>query len=319
MSDLFNAALTAPSGRLTEILIHKIGTGVGGEFPLGVHDRLDRLVCAPGRSGLLARVRIAADLPFFFQHAPAWTTAKLIPLFDWSHPHAGDMWSARMYSAYIGSPELFGLFKRSFLQLFGRTDVSTEALGTFGEWIVSILIANRTDKTGYPLTDIEARSALRRAGSTVLPKVANSLAQELERATPEQKVNSWRNVVGVVFQAIWPIDVELQTNMATFELVRLLLSSGDAFAEVADAILPFLRPDEQRSYSVVYLISDAMDDVYGMAPEKLLDVVAASVGEAPPGTIYALKKVLSRLHKVDPKLSEKRKFQKLLTYSSSHG
>lgn len=222
------------------------------------------------------------------------------------------MWSARLYSAYIGSPDLFALFKRSFLALFGRTDIPIETLGKFSEWLVSLLLVNRSDNAGYPLSDIEARAALRRVGSAVLPMVANRLAVELEQATPEQKSIRWSSVVGMVFHGIWPLDVELQTSAANFELVRLLLVSGGAFSEVADAILPFLRPDDPRAHTTVYSISDASEDLYRNAPEKLLNVVAAIVGDAPPSTVYALDKVLDRLRAVDPKIAERRKFQKML-------
>ena len=112
MRDLFNDALNAPAGRLAEILIHKIGQGDSAELPDAIRERLDRLVSTPGRAGLLARVRLAAELPFFFSRAPDWTKERLIPFFEWSSSDAADIWSARKYSSYIGPPELFDLFKK---------------------------------------------------------------------------------------------------------------------------------------------------------------------------------------------------------------
>src|SRR6266700_1211992 len=45
---------------------------------------VDRLIDTPGKAGLLARVRLAAALPYLFHRAPNWTSSRLIPLSNWS-------------------------------------------------------------------------------------------------------------------------------------------------------------------------------------------------------------------------------------------
>jgi hypothetical protein len=130
---------------------------------------------------VLARVRLAADVPVLFHYAPNWTKSRLIPFFDWSSSEASDVWSARKNSNHIGSPELFGLVKKPFLEMFGRPDTPLEDLGRFAEWLTAILIVNRADSAGYPLAPTEARSALRRAGVGVLSAVGHHLAVEMER------------------------------------------------------------------------------------------------------------------------------------------
>jgi hypothetical protein len=281
--------------------------------------RFDRLVDAPGKQGMLARVRLARDVPFLFARAPNWTKSKLLPHFEWSSPDAADVWSARKYSSVIGSPELFGLTKKPFLELFGRNNLPDEDLRTFAEWLAAILTVNQTEGAGYPLTPIEARSALRRAGAKALSSVGHRLASEMESAKPEDKTNFWRTVVGPVFQALWPLDVELQTSASTFKLVQILCATGEAFPEAVDVILPFIQPDDPGSQTTVYSIAEASDSLYKAAPSKMLDLIAAVVGEALPGSVYALGKALSRLRAIDPNLADTRKFQKLLTYASHHG
>jgi hypothetical protein len=51
----------------------------------------------------------------------------------------------------------------------------------------------------------------------------------------------------------------------------------------------------------------------------MLDMIAAVVGEAPPGSVFALRKALERVRTIDPKLADTRKFQKLLISASPHG
>jgi hypothetical protein len=318
MRDVFADALNAPSGQLAEVLIRKISKGDGSELPGNVHTRLDRLIDTPGRPGLLARVRLAVHVPYLFDHAPKWTKSRLIPLFYWSSPDAAAVWSARKYSNQIGSPDLFGLVKQPFLQMFGRSDISAEDMRIFAEWLTVILIANLTDGASYPLLPTEARQALRHAGPSALWSVSHRLAIDMERATAEQKLARWQQVIGPVFQAIWPLDVELQTPTVTFKLVQILGATGEAFPEACDVIIPFIRPQDPREHTTVFSLAQWPDVLYEATPSRMLDLIAAVVGEAPPGSVYALRKALSRLRAIDPKLADTRKFQRLLTCASQY-
>jgi hypothetical protein len=208
--------------------------------------------------------------------------------------------------------------KRPFIELFSRGDTPTEDLREFAQWLVAMLIANYADKAGYPLLPTEARSVLRRAGAGVLPTVAHRLAIEMERTPVEQKLARWRMVIGPTFEAIWPLDVELQTSEATYKLVQILLATGEAFPEASAVIIPFIRPDRRDQISV-YSVSKAPDELYQAAPSKMLGMIEAVVGEKSPGRVYALDTVLSRLRAIDPKLEDTRKFQKLLRYASQQG
>jgi hypothetical protein len=314
MSDVFNDAINAPPGRLAEILLRKVPeANLEPRGPLLA--RFDRLVDMPGKPGLLARVRLAADVAFLFARVPEWTKTKLLPHFEWSSPDAADLWSARKYSSVIGSPELFRLTKKAFLELFGR-NTQAEDLDTFEEWLVVILLVNQAEGGVYDLTSTEARAALRRAGAKVLSSVGHRLATEMESAKTEERATLWRTVVGPVFQAIWPLDVELQTSASTFKLVQILCATEEAFPEAVDVVLPFIRSDDPRSLTTVYSLAEAPDSLYKAAPEKMLNLIAAVVGEASPSSVYGLGKALTRLRALDPTLAGSRRFQKLLNSAS---
>ncbi len=317
MNDVFTDALNSPAGRLVEVLIKKLASNVNGEaIPTKLRERLDKMVSATGRVGKLARVRLAAEVSLLFQRAPIWTAERMIPLFDWSSPDAPDVWSARKYSNYIGSPELFGLTKRAFLELFSRSDTPEEDVRVFSEWLTAIMIANQAKEADYPITATEARTALRRAGVKALSSVGHRLTSELGGGTAAQRADRWRKVVGPVFQSIWPLDVELQTSATTYKLTHLLRSTGDAFPEAADVIVPFIQPEERRSHSTVFSIAEAPEEIYEAAPSKVLDLMVAVVGDASPGSVYALGKALERIRTHDPALADTRKFQKLLSYAA---
>jgi hypothetical protein len=278
--------------------------------------RLDRLVDMSGGAGKLARVTLAADVSYLFERARRWTTDKIVRLFDWSCSEAGDAWTSRKFSE-IGSPELFALTKKPFLEMFGRSNVRTDDLEIFAEWLSAIVIANRLRPTDpYPLTGQEARAALRRAGASALSHVAYRLAIETESEAPEKRGDRWRGIVGPVFEEIWPIDVDLQSNLAAFNLTRTLLATSDAFPDAADLIIPLIRAEDFRSQTAIFSISEAPEALYALAPRKMLDLVAAVVGEAPAGSVFSLVSVLSKIRAAAPDLARTAKFQRLLTYSS---
>jgi hypothetical protein len=318
MPDVFTDALNAPAGRLAEILIKKLSSEKGATGLMDdMRARLDKLIDAPGKNGKLARIRLAAEVSYLFERAPDWTTARIIPLFDWSSEDAAEVWEARKYSNYIGSRELFALIKKPLLEMFGRSDVSADDIRVFADWLTNILLANKHRTADfYPLSATEARAAVRRAGAEALPSVGHRLAMEMEAAKPEEKVKLWRTIVGPVFQEIWPLDVELQSSASTFKLVQILRATGEAFPDAADMIISMIRPDEPRGHSTVFSIAEAPEALYAAAPAKMLDLLVALVGDAPPGSVYALGKALSRINAVEPQLADTRKFQRLSNASS---
>jgi hypothetical protein len=315
MGDTLTEALNSTPGRLAEILLKKLTKGFGDkELPEDLLSRFDRLVEAPGKAGTLARVCLAEQLSYLFERAPTWTSKKLLPIFDWSSNDALAAWEARKYSPQVGSPELFRLTKSPFLELFGRSEVALDDLRTYAEWLVAILIANRPHDGGlYPLETTEARAALRRAGADVLSAVAHRLATEMEATTPAQGAKRWRTVVGPVFKGLWPLDIELQSNASNFAFVQILSATGDALPEAADAIIPFIRPDDPRRHTTIFSIAEAPNSFFETSPAKVLDLIAAIVGDAPPHSFFRLDQALSKLGSVAPDLGSSRKFQRLMT------
>ena len=315
--DLPNQGRNTLAVNLAEILLDKSRPQRREKIvPCGVRERMDRLVGMQGQSGKLARTRFAEDLPLLFDVVPDWTAEKVLPFFQCPSPEALAMWSARSFSREIGGPELFELLKMPFLDLFARSDTPPEQLRVFADWITAIALANQSGSADYPLTMVEMRSALRRADEKLLQRVAHRLAQEMEKANPDKKIGVWRDVVGPVFEGIWPLDVELQTPATTFKLVQILRATGEAFPYAADAIVPFIRPEGLKQHTTVYSIANADDILFTSSPAKMLDLLRAVVGDRPPGSGYGLKTALGRIQVAEPKLADTREFQKLSRYAA---
>jgi hypothetical protein len=317
MHDALTDSLNSPAGRLSEVLLKKLTKGPGGEeMSHAMRLRFDRLLAARDSVGFLARIRVATEVSFLFERAPSWTTERVVPLFQWSSAEAQAAWSARKYATYIGSPALFELTKGPFLELFGRGDVPDDDRSVYAQWLAAIIIANQRGQADYRITKPEVRSALRRVGSAGLGNVGHHLAVEMEKAKPEEKQKVWRDVVGPVFEGIWPLDAELQSPANTFKLVQILRATGDAFPEAADVIIPFIRAEDPLRHTSVFSISEADEVIYKSSPEKMLDLLAAVVGEAPVNTVFELNKALERIRALAPRLADTKKFQKLMAQAS---
>jgi hypothetical protein len=314
MSDALTEALNSPSGNLAVVVLRRLSKGPGSdEIPDDISRRLDRLVEAKGEAGRLARVCLASEVSYLFDRAPKWTSSKLVPIFDWSSPDAAEAWDSRKYTPYIGSSELFLLTKQPFLEMFGRNDIATDDLRTFAEWLVALLIVNRSHTgASYALEATEARAALRKAGVDVLSAVAHRLANEMSELTPDEGAKRWRTIIGPVFNDIWPLDVELQSNASNFAFVQILTSAGAALSEATEAIIPFIRPDDPRKHTTIFSIAEAPDSFYEASPAKVLDLLAAIVGDASPRSFFNVDTALSKIRSIAPHLSGTRKFQKLM-------
>jgi hypothetical protein len=310
--DIFSDALNDPAGNLASVLLKRTPRPKAqAELGKQLRSRYEKLIGGGDIFSLLARVRLSAAVAFLFERAPEWTTAKLLPSFDWHAPEALAMWSARKYANHIGSGELFRLTKKPFFELFSRPDVREEDLHAFSDWLAAILLANQAGKAEYALTTSEVRSILRRAGQASLSTFAHRLAMEMESAKPEQKEKVWNEIVGPIFEGSWPLDVELQTPRATFKLVQILLAAGSAFPIAATAITPFVRSESCRDHTSIYSISHANDDLYREAPEKMLDLLSAVAGDAPDRSLYGLTTALDKLQEVAPQLAQTKQFQRL--------
>jgi hypothetical protein len=311
-NDAFTTALNDASGHLATVLLKRT-LRPKGNVELGKELRLryEKLIGGGDLFALLARVRFSAAIAFLFERAPKWTADNLLPSFNWNSEDASSMWSARKYSNHVGSPKLFELTKKPFLELFTRAETADEDLRTFSEWLAVILLARQGGKTIYALTATEVRSVLRRSGGSSLWSFAHRLATEMQSASMAAKVKVWGELVGPIFQGAWPLDAELQTPQATFKLVQILLATGPAFGQAAKEIIPFIRAEGPRGHSSIFSIAEAGEEIYGVDPQAMLALLSAVAGDAPDRSLFSLSKALKKLEEKAPEILQTKAFQKL--------
>lgn len=314
MADLLTESMNAPAGRLARVLVDLIANDPQvGSMREEIVARLDRLTSAPTRVASFAKIRLAADVSVLHDKLPEWTEAKIVPLFDWKNDGARDYWSARKFAPVVGSPQLTALTKNFLLALFDRPEVPADDKSTYAEWLVLMAMTNADQRKGvYPIASTEIRSALRKAGVQALSGVAHRLATELGGGTPANQAARWRDVVGPVFEAVWPLDVELTNDMISFKLVQMLVSTGDAIREARDKILPFVRSEARESGSTLFMLADAPDHVFTLAADIVIELTLILLGgEVRVTELQWLRKIQERVQRLRPEAADTTAFRRL--------
>lgn len=101
-------------------------------------------------------------------------------------------------------------------------------------------------------------------------------------------------------------------------VVQILRATGEALPEAAETIIPFVRAESGQSFTTIFSLSQESDAFFQMAPKTVLDLIAAIVGDAAPGSVFSLGPTLPRLQDLAPDLAATRKSQKLLIAASPH-
>ena len=245
--DVVTEALNRPGGHLASTLLsvmdsveHVVHGGLHPDYA----QRLELIISAERRSGLLGRVQVVRGLAHFDAIAPEWTREKLLPRMDWAHPDAPALWEAYA-GAQIGSARLFGSLKGGLLSAFQGKGLSDDVLeGLFGK-LLHIALQHRVGRDEqYHLNLAEMRQALAQAPSSVRSNVGwklwRTMAQDV--GGEDEHARRWREVVGPVFSGIWPLDASARDEETSKNLTLMALECGDAFPEAVTAIMDLLVP-----------------------------------------------------------------------------
>lgn len=162
--DLLTQSLNSPGGILAWTLLDSLiatepraDDGLGPEFK----PRFDKIVAAKGGPGLLGCAYIVRALAYFDWVDPAWTKAKLTPLFSWKRPEALAMWRSYSQAPNVGSSRLFNALNPAMLKAFERSGLSDREFDGLVSKLLGVgLWHQRGQALDYDLTNSEIKRAL---------------------------------------------------------------------------------------------------------------------------------------------------------------
>ena len=316
-TDLVVDSENSTSGALVDTLIaiisvnRKIDKCITNE----ITTRFEKLKNLPNEDGIYSKVSLIKSIGILFNRFPNWVKSQMVPLLDWSNPVAIHCWSTLYVINWIGTPKIFKMVKKSFLESFKQSTINDEDLDLFVKYLVYMFILDESDEEKKPISFTEARTAIRNGGARCLPEFAKILANEMTQTDSEYKIQKWNENLGPIFNKIWPLDYDLQTQDSNRNLVRLLCESGDAFSIVANDIenKPSLQPNTNRFDFSLYSLSQIDENIIEKAPEQVLDIVYKIVGEQ-PGNTQGLDDLLEQISLKSPELVNSPKYRNLMIF-----
>lgn len=316
--DLETAALNEAGGMLAWILrdaLADTSPSEGEGFGPVLSSRFDRLACASGRSGILARVFLVKNLPNLYYVAPEWTKKHLIPRLSLSHPEAEALWISRL-NAKIASVALFNTLKPHFLALFNKPGMSLRGYHLADHLLVPALWRRRSEKAAYNLSSTEIRRALAIGPAEVRHQAAQIFwrwMSENENRTLD-RVRLWREEIGPLFREIWPKDAACRDASISHNLILMALECDEAFSDAVDAIVDFLVPHDVFSIESPLLLEERHQGLEERHPRGFLKLMNAIVDPAYAQPPRDLGEVLARCIAADPGLAKEPEYQRLYRF-----
>jgi hypothetical protein len=327
--DLITESLNRPGGVLAWSLQDQL-VALKPQWNNGVDSdlkpRFDRLMAAPGRPGLLARVYLARSLAYFDAIDPDWVETTFQPRLAWSHPEALPLW--RSYAnGRIGSARLFNALKPAILAAFERKELADHEFEGLVSNLLSIMISHQQGEAAeYILMASEVRRAL-----TVGPPAARrNIAWNLWRLMDGTDENGegendtdlrldpptrWRKIIGPIFHKIWPLDAGLRSRSTSEKLVLMALECGDAFPEAVEAILDVIIPYQLYGIAHSLRLEQKHSDLVRRHPLAFVRLANALIDPASFPVPNDLGQLLDECVAVDAAVAQDSAYQRLSAIS----
>jgi hypothetical protein len=300
--DLVNASVRAPGGKLAWTLYQSLVASEPSQsdgLGLELGPRFDRLVDAPGKPGLMARVFLSQHLDFLDWVDPAWTAQKFVPRFAWTDPEAAALWQARAYGQ-IGSPGLFNALKPAFLEIFVKRDLSRQQFEGLVGHLLKAALWHRQNAGNYNLTSAEAKRTLSVGPPEVRYWAASHLRHWAAAGLPLERAERWQEHLGPLFRDIWPLDARLRDEGSSRNLVLMALAVDTAFTDAVDAIADLIVPYELDLLAHSLLLQDEHAKLVTRYPRAFLRLTSALIDPALHPVPSDLGQLLQRCADADP-------------------
>jgi hypothetical protein len=282
---LLTDSLNSAGGVLAWTLVDELSArkpGRGSGLSAGLRPRFDRLTEAKGRPGLLARVLLVRSLHYLDFVDSQWTELHFWPRLSWDHHEALALWHSFAHSG-IGSARLFNAIKKPMLAAFERQELSDNEFENIVAKLLSVGLWHQSGQAPeFELTTAEIRRAITVGPESVRRNVAWNLWRLMgdEEGEPADRATRWRNVIGPLFEDIWPLDARLRSAASARNLVLMAQECEGAFPEAVDAIVDVIAPYDLYPLSISLRLEDKHSELVGQYPRAFIKLVNGLVDPA---------------------------------------
>lgn len=307
-TDLADAALNNPAGRLARVLLeeHELSRAAELETIERQRARLAQICAEPRRAGVYARATFVQHIAFLLKADRALVSDILVPRLDGEGEGPGLRAILVRYSAI--TPDLTWAIPEIILKAVREAQPGAGGAQSIAAIILRPALAELrgADDPQWGISAAQVRQVLREVPAAIRKEVLNVLVRWLhaDEAGVEQ---AWTAMVHPFLDQIWPKERRFVDEANNTYLAELAVGAGTEFPVALAVVRPFISPFAGRRLSLHGIKSSAAPANF---PRQTLDLLWLLFGPAGP-TSYDTPALLDSLIVADPAIEVDRRLQSL--------
>ena len=268
------------------------------------------------------KVAIARETSWLFHNYKEWTQQYLLPFFQREHPMSFDMWASFLGGQKILSVELMRALMPSMLHHIKRPE-------KFGEFCYHFISIFALECLKFP--NIMPKETRRKIVDNMNHEARMMLCQylrssQLPNDDSGKQGKIWRQHVGPFLSEIWP-ERRIPDGKNFWELIYLLIQTGDAFPDAIKWAKDFLNPFPTEGGwnfgDLVFSLSTESENgtsrqITNKFPKECLLLLSRTFpNNYSIDDIFQLEEILKKIKKSSPKLKKHPEYVHLLKIARS--
>ena len=312
--DWYMEAINSPAGNIAQAVFNDPRSkklDKNQRFPKDWLTLLETLLKLPDISRQYVVVILFYNLCGFFNIAPEWTKAHLLPILQSSNQDDRDAaWCGFLFADSFSSFELFTILKQDLLDIaIGHTRFHP----TYDQMITDFILFawDKKQEDKQCISDEEMRALLLKSDDAFRTQILKYAQQWPINENNQQASDIWKKQLPKLLK-IWPRQKKARSANISAALCNLLFASGSQFPDLSKLVLTLLlekidNPDDLYLYDLLYFEKDIINNY----PEKLLEILDKVLPENAGQWPYGMDEMLERIGEADAKLKNNEHYIRL--------
>ena len=312
--DWYMEAINSPAGNIAQAVFNDPRSkklDKNQRFPKDWLTLLETLLKLPDGPRQYAVVILFRKLRLFFNIAPEWTKAHLLPILQSSNQDDRDAaWCGFLFADSFSSFELFTILKQDLLDIaIGHTRFHP----TYDQMITDFILFawDKKQEDKQCISDEEMRALLLKSDDAFRTQILKYAQQWPINENNQQASDIWKKQLPKLLK-IWPRQKKARSANISAALCNLLFASGSQFPDLSKLVLTLLlekidNPDDLYLYDLLYFEKDIINNY----PEKLLEILDKVLPENAGQWPYGMDEMLERIGEADAKLKNNEHYIRL--------
>lgn len=304
------AAINHPVGVITETLINlwfhsKPNDNEG--LPKDLLEIFSTLTSLEHTSYRHGRVILATTLIPLYRVDKLWTENHLLPLFDWTHNEAKNVWEG-----FLWSPRMYGPLLITIKEYFLETARHYSQLGEHkNQYIRFLTYVALNDLDGYVLNDFI--DLFDKLPQEALNEAAGALVDYIN-ANKDQTEEYWKRNIDIFWKEVWPKSKDRMSLKIAESVAEIIILYDDDFANSFANLKYWLKPLKFPYRILDDLVKSQICEKY---PLEVLDFISLIIDKEDIYSLDKLQKCLKLIAQSNSEVVNDSKYVDLLNLVNS--